>query len=129
MEAYDREAGGPTLKAFVNIGGSWANIGTDASVLELAPGLITNRLAYRAGRNGVLQAMSARGVPVIHLLNIRGLCRRYGLPWDPSPIPRFEAASLEPEDRPGGAAFFALSAAYLGLLALAGLRLRRLSRF
>ena len=31
--------------------------------------------------------MSARGVPVIHLLHIAGLCRRYGLPWDPRPLP------------------------------------------
>ncbi|MBS1226472.1 MAG: hypothetical protein H6R32_406, partial [Candidatus Aminicenantes bacterium] len=36
---------------------------------------------------GVLQAMAAAGVPVIHLLNVKGLCERYGLPWDPRPLP------------------------------------------
>jgi len=37
---------------------------------------------------GVLQAMAAEKIPVIHLLNIKGLCERYGLPWDPRPLPR-----------------------------------------
>ncbi|MBN2206789.1 MAG: poly-gamma-glutamate system protein [Candidatus Aminicenantes bacterium] len=129
MTAYDRAAGGSAIKAFVNIGGSWANMGTDASVLALAPGLSADRLAYHPGRNGVIQAMSARGVPVVHLLNIRGLCRRYGLPWDPAPIPRFDAFSFKKAVRPGGAAFFVLLGVYLALLVLAGLRLRRLSRF
>ena len=31
--------------------------------------------------------MAAKGIPVIHLLYVRGLSQRYGLPWDPSPIP------------------------------------------
>ena len=31
--------------------------------------------------------MAAAGVPVIHLLNVKGLCERYGLPWDPRPLP------------------------------------------
>ena len=129
MEAYDRAAGEKTIKAFVNIGGSWANIGTDASVLDLPPGLSRTRLSYRPGRNGVLQAMSARGVPVIHLLNIRGLCRRYGLPWDPAPLPRFGGDALDKLARPGGATFYILAGAYFALLFLAGLRLRRLGRF
>jgi len=93
IAAFARAAGGKTIMAFVNIGGSWANIGTDASVLELKPGLTMARISYRPGRNGVLQAMSARGVPVIHLLNIRGLCRRYGLPWDPMLMLKFKIDS------------------------------------
>ena len=31
--------------------------------------------------------MAARGVPVIHLLYVKGLADRYGLPWDPVPLP------------------------------------------
>lgn len=129
LAAYERAAKGAAIKAFINIGGSWANLGTDSSVLELAPGLNKDGRIYQSGRSGVLQAMAARGVPVIHLLNIRGLCRRYGLPWDPAPIPRFDPASPDRAARPGGAPFFLLSGAYLTILVLAGLRLRRLSRF
>ena len=32
--------------------------------------------------------MASRGVPVIHLLNIKGLAAAHGLPWDPSPLPQ-----------------------------------------
>jgi poly-gamma-glutamate system protein len=128
LAAYERAAGGAAIKAFVNVGGGWANMGTDASVLELAPGLNTARLTFHPGRGGVLQAMAARGVLVIHLLNIRGLCRRYGLPWDPRPMPRFDAVALARSGRREGAAFFVLAGTYLALLALAGLRLRKLSR-
>jgi len=88
MKLYDESAAGAPIRAFVNIGGSWANIGTDPSVLKLEPGLV--RLASEvppAGR-GVLQEMALRRIPIIHLLHIRGIAQRYGLPWDPSPLPR-----------------------------------------
>jgi poly-gamma-glutamate system protein len=126
MAAYGRAAGGRPIKAFVNIGGSWANIGTETSVLELRPGLTRTRLRYRPGRNGVLQAMSARGVPVLHLLNVRGLCRRYGLPWDPVPLPRPSARAVGFRELPERPAFIALAAGYLFLLALALFGLGRL---
>jgi poly-gamma-glutamate system protein len=87
MEAYRRAAGARPIKAFVNIGGSWANMGTDPEVLKLEPGLARSVHVPPPDRRGVIQAMAAAGVPVIHLLNIKGLCERYGLPWDPRPLP------------------------------------------
>lgn len=87
LALYREAAAGRPIKAFVNIGGSWANMGTDAEVLKVAPGLADRVPIPPPGRRGVLQAMAAAGVPVIHLLNVRGLCERYGLPWDPRPLP------------------------------------------
>lgn len=87
MALYREGAGGRPIKAFVNIGGSWANMGTDAGVLEVEPGLARRVPVPPLPRRGVIQAMAAAGVPVIHLLNVRGLCDRYGLPWDPRPLP------------------------------------------
>ena len=87
MELYRRSAGGKSIKAFVNIGGSFANIGTDAEVLKLRPGLARGVFIPPPARRGVIQAMAAAGVPVIHFLNVKGLCERYGLPWDPRPLP------------------------------------------
>jgi poly-gamma-glutamate system protein len=87
LDLYERSAGGKTIKAFVNIGGSWANMGTDASVLNIKPGVVRAVRLPPPGRRGVLQEMAGRGVPVIHLLNIGKLAERYGLPWDPSPLP------------------------------------------
>lgn len=125
IAAYRRGAAGLAIKAFVNIGGSWADMGTDASVLELKPGLTRTKLPYRPGRNGVIQAMSALGVPVIHLLNIRGLCRRYGLPWDPVPLPKSGLDAVGGMELSASRAFFILAVVYLTLLVLAGLLLGR----
>ena len=88
MKLYRERAGNRPVKAFVNIGGSSANIGTNSEVLKLLPGLAADVFVPPPGERGVLQAMAAEKIPVIHLLNIKGLCERYGLPWDPRPLPR-----------------------------------------
>jgi poly-gamma-glutamate system protein len=88
MKLYREGAGTRPIKVFVNIGGSSANIGTNAEVLKLRPGLAADIFIPSPGERGVLQAMAAERIPVIHLLNIKGLCERYGLPWDPRPLPR-----------------------------------------
>ena len=91
---YRERAAGRRIAAFVNIGGSTANIGTSAEVLKLRPGLAGGVFVPPPGERGVLQVMAAEGVPVIHLLNIRGLCERYGLAWDPQPLPEPSAGPL-----------------------------------
>jgi poly-gamma-glutamate system protein len=88
VRLYMEGAAGRRIGAFVNVGGSWANIGTDASVLRVAPGLTRVAEIPPTGSRGVLQEMASHGVPVIHLLNIKGLAAAHGLPWDPSPLPR-----------------------------------------
>ncbi len=88
MRLYEQRAGGRPLEAFINIGGSWVNLGLDSKVLEVAPGL-NKRGGPHAIRNfpppsrqGMIFAMARRGIPVIHLLYIKGLCREYGIPFD-----------------------------------------------
>jgi len=88
MSLYEKGAGSAGIKAFVNVGGSWANMGTDSSILNLRPGLTEVETIPQPGRRGVIQEMASRKVPVIHLLFIRGLADRYGLPWDPVPLPK-----------------------------------------
>ncbi len=85
---YRNGAGRRPIRAFVNIGGSYANMGTNSEVLKLQPGLAGDVFVPPPGERGVIQAMADSGIPVIHLLNIRGLCERYGLPWDPRPLPK-----------------------------------------
>ncbi len=87
MAVYETGAAGKRIAAFVNIGGSWANMGVDPAVLELRPGLTEVKKIPPPGKRGVIQEMAARGVPVIHLLFIKGLAERCGLPWDPVPLP------------------------------------------
>ncbi len=87
MTLYEKAAEGKEIKAFINIGGSWSNMGMDSMVLHVKPGLNRIEKLPSPERRGVIYAMAAKGIPVIHLLYVRGLSQRYGLPWDPSPIP------------------------------------------
>jgi hypothetical protein len=36
---------------------------------------------------GVIIEMAKRGIPIIHLYNIRQMCADFGLPLDPTPLP------------------------------------------
>ncbi|MGZ7046250.1 MAG: poly-gamma-glutamate system protein, partial [Candidatus Aminicenantales bacterium] len=123
LRLYDAAASGRPVKAFVNIGGSWANIGTNPEVLKLQPGLVRDVFVPSLEERGVLQAMAARRVPVIHLLNLRGLAERYGLPWNPEPLPGPGEGGLD--QRPGrpGKAFILASAIYIILIAIAAVSL------
>jgi len=87
LDVFERAAEGAPLKAFVNVGGSWVNMGTDAGVLALKPGLNWKMPIPPPERRGLIQEMSLRGTPVIHLLFVKGLADRFGLPWDPVPLP------------------------------------------
>ncbi len=76
------------IDCFVNVGGSWACMGTDSGVLNIPPGLtLSVDRAPPQERRGMIFEFLDRGTPTLHLLNIRDLAADYGLPWDPSPLP------------------------------------------
>jgi poly-gamma-glutamate system protein len=88
MEIYFGSMPATRIAAFVNIGGSQADLGVDPLVLKLEPGV--NRemtLPEKEERYGVVFAMAKQHIPVVHLLHIKGLLLKYGLPWDPTPLP------------------------------------------
>ncbi len=88
MALYEDAAGDEGIACFVNIGGAWANLGTDSAVLRLPPGVVNEADEIPAiERRGVLMEFLDRDIPAVHLLNIQGLALRYGAPWDPIPIP------------------------------------------
>lgn len=88
MRLYEKYSGEEEIKAFINIGGSVSNMGTDSEVLELKPGLVHIIYIPPAEKRGVMQEMGIHRIPVIHLLYVKGLSRRYRLPWDPKPLPK-----------------------------------------
>jgi len=87
MQVYTEKSSNRAIKAFINIGGSWANVGTDPGILELKPGLVKLKHLPPPEMRGVLHEMALRKIPVIHFLNVRGLVKRYFLSWDPVPLP------------------------------------------
>lgn len=87
MNSYKKNAGCKKIKAFINIGGCWANLGTDSRILRLKPGLVKISDIPPPERRGMVYEMASQNIPVVHFLYIRGLIQRYGLPWDPVPLP------------------------------------------
>lgn len=89
MNIYLGPGGSNRIAAFINIGGNYANIGTSELVLKLKPGLNRPKTLPVKTERGVLFEMASLGIPIIHLLYIKGLTFDYGLPWDPVPLPDF----------------------------------------
>jgi poly-gamma-glutamate system protein len=114
MALYFGEAGTRRIAAFVNVGGSAASLGSSPMILDVEPGLSGRLDLPPEERRGVLFRMAARGVPVIHLLHVRGLARRHGLPWDPIPLPAAGSTPLRDPARPETAGFWIVTALYLG---------------
>ncbi|MGA9573215.1 MAG: poly-gamma-glutamate system protein [Lysobacterales bacterium] len=69
---------------FINIGGSQANLGDAEEILRLTPGMVPASEADRAG-NGVIGEAMRENIPVIHMLNIRLISNRTGIPYDAPP--------------------------------------------
>ncbi len=88
MRVYEGKPGTNRIKAFINCGGSFANLGSSSLILNVNPGLNKHIRLPSVQKRGVLFAMAARGIPTIHLLFIRGLVLQYGLPWDPVLLPK-----------------------------------------
>jgi poly-gamma-glutamate system protein len=87
MKLYQSNSPGGRIAAFINIGGNYANLGTSALVLELKPGLNKITSIPAQPERGVIFEMAAQSIPCIHLLFVKGLAMKYGLPWDPIPLP------------------------------------------
>lgn len=113
---YEKESGEDMIRAFVNIGASWPIMGKDPEVLKLKPGLVKIGPIPPQESRGLLHEMAFRKIPAIHLLYIRGLVRRYGLPWDPIPLPRPGEGKLYTLARKGQPLFSTLAAFYLFLV-------------
>lgn len=125
METYGSAAGDGRIAVFVNIGGGWVNMGADAGILALRPGLTPPPELPAPEAQGMIHAMAAAGVPVIHILNIRGLAERYGIPWDPAPLPPPGTVTIRDVPAESPATFLVLAAGYFFFAGFMLFRMRR----
>ena len=119
MEIYFGSMGATRIAAFVNIGGSQADLGVDPLVLKLEPGV--NRqitLPAKEEGHGVVFAMAKRHIPVVHLLHIKGLLLKYGLPWDPTPLPKVSTEDVPQPHSALNASLVAVTGLYFFLIAM-----------
>jgi poly-gamma-glutamate system protein len=84
---FDREAEPLGVKAYVNLGGSSASIGTSLGGSLVAPGINRRLRTYNWTQRGVLHHYAARGVPIIHILQIESIAKIHGFPIAPEEIP------------------------------------------
>lgn len=77
---------GRPVRCFVNIGGNLVSFGASSSMATTPGGILTTLPSGERG-NGLTQHYLRAGVPVLHLLNMKGLLPEYGLPVDPVPLP------------------------------------------
>lgn len=136
----DNFTDGVPLAAFVNIGGASANIGEGASALALRPGVNHPSSEARADAlgdaggdgdtAGVAKALAARGVPIVHILDIRRLSTDRGLAWDPAPFPAIGKGRVYRvrDEAAYARRLVALAAVYAIGLAALGLAARRRGR-
>jgi poly-gamma-glutamate system protein len=86
LALYDRALGGEKPAAFINVGGSLTSVGDGLEAHRIPTGLLEKVPAVRHPERGIIFRMGERGVPVIHLLKIKSIAARYGIPVDPSPL-------------------------------------------
>jgi poly-gamma-glutamate system protein len=87
LEIYQRHAGGQPIKAFINVGGGIASLGSPING-KLIPAGLTQYLPMRNfPAQGVIIEMGRKKIPIIHLLNISKLLTDHGLPESPVPLP------------------------------------------
>jgi poly-gamma-glutamate system protein len=87
MLVYKEHAGDAPIKAYVNIGGGTASVGTKVGKRMFRPGI--NRYPPRGVRDidSVMTRFTLDGVPVVHLIRINDLADRYGFPLNPASMP------------------------------------------
>lgn len=88
MQLYRVTSNKKPIKAFVNIGGATPNYGNTNASITYPNGLVINgpKIPDHPER-GLIFEYQKLGIPIIHLLNIRDLAVKNGLPIDPMPLP------------------------------------------
>ena len=113
QEIYERQ--GP-IQCIVSVGGNVTSMGVGERGIALGQGVLDPRSAMPVtDQSGLVERYLGRGIPVVHLLNIKQLTAEYGLPYDPVQWPD-----------PGSSAVYyriqyPLLPIVLGLLAAAGI--------
>ena len=94
MQVYEERAAGRPIKAYVNVGGSTASVGTHVGKKQFVPGL--NLDLPRGSRlvDSVMVRFASRDVPVLHITEVKELAKKYGLSSEPDAIPRIGESSV-----------------------------------
>jgi poly-gamma-glutamate system protein len=87
MEIYEESCKGQPVKAFINVGGGIASLGNTINGKFIPPGLTLDLSMRNFPVRGVIVQMAQNEIPIIHLMNINQLLKKYELPYSPVPLP------------------------------------------
>ncbi len=79
LAAYERAADGQPIRVYVNVGGHTASLGDSPAILRQRSGWLAPRPFDLSPGRGLVARFAERGVPVLHLLNVRDLALRWGV--------------------------------------------------
>lgn len=85
LAIYDRAREGRPIRAYVNIGGGAVSFGRSRATGQFSIGI--NQPREDVSTESVMGVFLSRGVPVIQLVQVVELARRYGLPVRPKTMP------------------------------------------
>lgn len=86
--------GKANYKAYINIGGGLASLGSKYNLNIIGNGIINKLPHYDFPVKGTLILFAERGVPVINLADIKQLAKLYNFPIAPEPIPPVPTGSV-----------------------------------
>jgi poly-gamma-glutamate system protein len=88
MDVYQQHAQGRPIRAYINIGGGAASVGTHVGKKLFRIGLNRNPPRDKDHVDSVMLRFAERDVPVVHITSIARLAARYGLAVEPEEMPR-----------------------------------------
>ncbi len=94
MSLYDARAGEKPIKAYVNVGGGSASVGTHVGKKQFRPGLNSEPPRGEGIVDSVMLRFAERGVPVVHVSNIAQIAKSNGLRADSEQDPRIGEGSV-----------------------------------
>jgi len=123
MAVYDRAARGRPIGAYVNVGGGAVSVGRSRGKAAYKPGI--NRPSPNPPVDSIIGRFLLRGVPVVHLTQIRTLAEEYGLPIDPQRPVVVGSGELFRRREPNRWLALGALTLFSALLYAAGMRARR----
>ncbi len=96
----------PDLKMIINVGGNLVSMGKDEESFSEKNGLIIptymkSNLTREQTKIGLIDRFLEMNIPVIQMLNIKGLALEYGLPYNPQVIPAIGEGNVYTEKQYG----------------------------
>lgn len=78
---------GKNIKAFINVGGNIVSTGESIET-DIKPGLLVNKNFNLNSKSGLVQLFANENIPVVHILNIKEIALKNGIPVDPTYLPK-----------------------------------------